>query len=203
MHEYHVLNHDRKNIYYFCALLSIFIGGIIAWGLTYLHSTSGLFIAAPSGLAIFGGLFLFFDRFVWCSPVLYSWGIIKIPNLNGSWEASIRNSQGSGAPIKATVQIHQTYTKMKIRLETENSCSLSKMAAFEMADPSYFFLRYEYIAEYKRDQDSNILRHYGVTCVELRSFDHNFIDSQAATYYTEQGRDTHGNILINRVKCHA
>ncbi len=200
MHEYSISHHDRKKAYYFIAILSGGLGTFVAYLIGDFQKAVGVAVAGPSGLAVFGLLFLLFDNFVWRWPLLYRLGIVKIPNLNGSWAAEITSSENSGGGIKAEINIHQTYSKIRIRLETNESHSLSQMAAFEMADPTFFNLRYEYSAEYQRDQNAEILRHYGVTCLKLKSADHIFSAQQSATYYTEQGRDSHGVIVVTKVK---
>ncbi len=197
MHEYSVLYHDRKNTYYCLAVLSGAIGIGIAFCINAINSSFGLTVAAPSGLAVFGILCLLFDKFIWSWNWLYSIGVIKIPNLNGEWIAEIKSS-ATGNEIEASVRIHQTYSKLRIHLETDKSDSLSNMAALEMANPTMFTLRYEYIAEFRRDENAQILRHYGVTSLRLKSHDHRFSDEQTAHYYTEQGRDSHGEITLSR-----
>jgi hypothetical protein len=198
MHEYTTAYHDRKPAYYILAVLSGAIGIGIAFLIKAISDFSGLVVAAPSGIALYGLLFLMLDKFIWKWPWLYSLGIIKIPDLNGDWKAEISSST-TGNKILAQVKIHQTYSKIRIHLETEKSDSLSQMAALDMASPNMFTLRYEYSAEFKRDESSQIMRHYGVTSVKLKSTDHKFSDIHPAVYYTEQGRDSHGEMSFSRV----
>lgn len=197
MHDYSISYHDRKTAYYFLAILSSVIAGAFTYFTGALATSAGIFIAAPSGLAIFGFLFLLFDRYIWLWPLLFNIGLIKIPNLNGQWTATITSS-ATGNGIEAQVVIHQTYSKLRIRLETDKSESISQMATLEMTDPTLFNLRYEYSAEYQRDENADILRHYGVTCLKLKSASHTLSSNHTATYYTEQGRDSHGTITIWR-----
>ncbi|PTQ77419.1 hypothetical protein C8R26_10865 [Nitrosomonas oligotropha] len=198
MHEYIVSYHDRKLAYYFLALLSGIVGIGIANLLDSIQSVSGIVIAAPSGIAVFGLSFVLFDRFVWNLPWLYKLGLIKISDLNGDWRAAI-SSSATENKIYAAVKIHQTYSKIRIHLETEKSDSLSQMAAIKMENPTMFTLRYEYSAEFQRDETSEIHRHYGVTSIRLKSNDHKFSDDHYANYYTEQGRDSYGKITFSRV----
>jgi|CXWL01.1.fsa_nt_gi hypothetical protein len=200
MHDYSISSHSRKNVHYIIAATSFCLVLLAAYFIAALQNTYEVAIVAPSSLAVFGFLFgiffLIFDQFLWRCSFLYR--LVKIPNLNGSWNTEIKSSQDTEARIKATINIHQTYSKIRIRLETDKSHSLSQMAAFEMADPTYFCLRYEYSTEYQRDKNAQILRHYGVTCLRLKSPDHNFSAQQSATYYTEQGRDSHGTMVVIR-----
>jgi hypothetical protein len=196
MHEYSLSYHDRKKVYYFLAIISGSLGFLVAYLLNSFQNIFGFVIAAPSGIALFGVTFMVFDHLIWRIPIFYATGIIKIPNLNGTWIATIKSSKDDLADIGAKITIHQTYSKICIRLETEKSQSLSKMAVIEMADPTFFNLRYEYSAEYQRDQNAEILRHYGVTCLALKSDNHKFLNHQLANYYTELGRDTHGSMKV-------
>lgn len=197
MHEYSLSHHDRKVIYYLIALLSSLAGIVLGFVVDVLRSNWGIVVAAPSGLAVFGLLYLLFDHFVWKWPAFYDLGFIKIPNLNGDWSAAIASS-ATGEEVMANVRIHQTYSKIRIHLDTDKSASLSQMAAIEMASPTLFNLRYEYSAEFQRNEAAEIIRHYGVTNVRLKSEDHKFSEQHAAIYYTEQGRDSHGRITFTR-----
>lgn len=198
MHEYMTTHHDRKKTYFLISLVSGGLGTLAAYLVDTLESI-GILIAAPSGMLVFTLTFLLFDKFLWRLPILYKWGVVKIPYLEGNWDAIIKTTDPAASEVRAKAIIHQTYSKIKIRIETEKSNSLSQMAILEMTDPACFSLRYEYQAEYKRDENSNILRHYGVSCFNLKSNSHDFSSDQSATYYTEQGRDTHGEIMIRKV----
>ena len=156
MHEYSVSHHDRKVAYYILALLSSFAGIALGFVVESVRSQWGVVIAAPSGLMIFGLLFLLFDNFVWKWPVLYKLGLIKIPNLSGDWIAGISSSVTKHR-VPAQVKIHQTYSRIRIHLDTDKSDSLSQMAAIEMASPTLFNLRYEYSAEFRRNEAAEIL----------------------------------------------
>ncbi len=197
MHEYMTTHHDRKITYFLITLVSGGLGTLIAYFIDKLEMF-GVLVAAPSGMLVFTLTFLLFDKFIWNLPILYKWGIVKIPNLEGVWDTIITTADPAAPEVKAKAIIHQTYSKIKIRIETDKSHSVSQMAILEMTDPTCFNLRYEYEAQYKRDENSNILRHYGVSCFSLKSNNHDFSSEQSATYYTEQGRDTHGEILIKK-----
>ncbi len=198
MHEYMTTHHDRKKTYFLITVVSGALGTWAAYLIDKLESV-GILVAAPSGMAVFTLTFLLFDNFLWRLPILYEWGIVKIPNIQGTWDAIIKTADVAAPEVKAKAIIHQTYSRIRIRIETDKSNSLSQMAILEMTDPTCFSLRYEYQAEYKRDKNSNILRHYGVSCFNLKSNSHDFSSNQSATYYTEQGRDTHGEIVIRKV----
>lgn len=198
MHEYSTSYHNRKNVYYFIAVISSLIGIGIALLIKLSLNTFELAIIAPSGLAVFGLTFLVFDRFIWKWSIMYNLGLIRIPNLNGKWTATMNSATTENPDISAEINIHQTYSRIKIRLETQKSHSLSTMASIEMADPEYFKLRYEYLAEFQKDISSEIIRHYGVTDIALKSHNEKFDNKQNAKYYTEQIRNSNGIMKMTR-----
>jgi len=158
-----------------------------------------LIFIAPSGLIIFFLIFQLFDNYIWKIPFLYSLGIIKIPNLNGKWIVTMESSK-TNEDITSEVNITQTYSKIKIRLLTELSTSVSTMANIEMIDSTYFELRYEYHAKFQKNKNSEILQHYGVTNLSLASENEKFENIQKASYYTGLSRNSRGTMNFKRKK---
>lgn len=200
MHEYTVIGHDRKKVYYSLAFLSGLLSPVIATWLSQVSNVTSIPLIAPSGLAIFGLLFLVFDHWLWKWSLFYKIGIVKIPNLSGKWNGYIISSKQPQQKIAATITIYQTYSNIRIRLETQYARSLSLMAAFEMVDPICFNLNYEYLSEYRSPQ-GDIVRHYGVTRLALKSDNNKFDGEQRGFYYTEKNRDAFGEVVLeNKVK---
>lgn len=196
MHEYILAHQERKHFYYFVAIIAGLASSGIGLVLDKLQSVVGFLVAAPSGLAIFLLLFLLFDHVIWKWSPLYKFGIVKIPNLAGTWNAKIVTANSTD-PILATLTIHQSFTKLRVRLETTKSHSMSQMAVIETIDPTSFKLRYEYSAEFRKDL-STTYRHHGVSELMVSSPNHQFTGEYRARYYTELARDTHGEIVISR-----
>lgn len=198
MHEYTLNNHDRKKTYYILFLISGLLSALASYCIGLIYDSFNISVAAPSGIAIFFLTFLLFDLFIWKFKIFYNLGIIRIPYIAGTWDGIVSSSDTENSRVIFT--IHQTYSRIKIRLETETktSHSMSKMASLQMEDPTFFSLRYEYLAEYKPTPESDPLRHYGVTNIILKSNNDSFDDEQLATYYTESKRDTHGELKLVR-----
>lgn len=203
MHEYVVSYHDRKKIYYIAAVVSGLLCGALIFLASKLNGLTGLAIAAPSGAAVFVLVFLIFDLWLWKASFLYDWGLVKIPNIEGDWLAKIVEDPGAQAeskrePITAKLKIHQSYTRLVIRLNTEKSESVSQMASLVMVSPDCFKLRYEYLAAYRANEHAVPSTHYGVTELTLESSSSTFNAEYRARYYTEIARDSRGNISISR-----
>lgn len=197
MHEYTVVGHDRKRIYYSLALLSAGLSPVLASWISQVSHLISISLIAPSGLALFGLLFLLFDRFLWKWSLFYKTGVIKIPNFAGTWNGQIISSKQPQQKIPITVTIYQTYSNIRIRLETQYATSISLMAAFEMVDPGYFNLSYEYLSVYRSPQ-GDISRHYGVTRLDLKIDDDAVDREQRGYYYTEKQRDAFGEIILEK-----
>ncbi|MBP0016384.1 MAG: hypothetical protein J7647_02365 [Cyanobacteria bacterium SBLK] len=197
MHEYTVLGHDRKKIYYSLAFLSGGLSPVIAGWIGKVSNFTSVPLIAPSGLAIFGLLFLIFDHFLWKWSLFYKIGIVKIPNLSGMWTGHIISSKKTQQKIPTQVTIYQTYSNIRIRLNTPSAQSISLMAAFEMVDPACFHLSYEYLSEF-RDPQGDIRRHYGVTRLNIKTNDDKVDREHEGYYYTEKSRDSYGTIIIEK-----
>lgn len=200
MHDYNISTIDRKTYYYLISLVSFFISSLLIEIVKSLNSKFDIYIIAPSGLLIFALVFFLFDKYIWKWNWLYKLGIMKIPNLNGKWVCIIDSSKDKvSRTIVTSLVIHQTFSKIKFRLQTEKSISVSKMADITMLDPNYFEVRYEYSAEYTASIDAEAIRHYGVTNLHLTfETDGNFSTIINGYYYTEQKRDSHGYFKISK-----
>ena len=199
MHEYTVIGHDRKKIYYILAFLSGGLSQVLANWISQASTLTNIQLIAPSGLAIFGLLFLLFDHFLWKWDLFYKIGFIKIPNLNGIWDGDISSSKKTQQKINTRVTIYQTYSNIRIRLETQYARSISLMTAFEIVDPACFNLSYEYLSEY-RSPTGEIKRHYGVTRIDIKVDANKVAKQQRGYYYTEKNRDSFGEINIKKIK---
>ena len=203
MHEYTIQGHDRKKFYYCLTFLSGFLSQSLAIWLSQLANLTNIVnvsLIAPSGLAIFGLLFLLFDNFLWKFSLLYRCGLIRIPNLNGQYNGFMTSAKKIGEiPVK--VSIYQSYSKIRIRLETQSklSYSYSIMASFETVDPNSFRFNYEYFSTYTPEQ-GELQTHYGVTRLRLESTNNRFDGEQQGSYYTDRERNSYGKIFIKKCK---
>lgn len=83
MHQYSV-DYDRKIIYFGLAFISI----ALTTGINKLLQFNNFSIAV-TGFTIFGLVFLLFDNWLWKIPYLHKLGLVKTPNLNGTWKGEL------------------------------------------------------------------------------------------------------------------
>ncbi len=148
MHPYSITNGSRHKTIMYLTLVSV----ALATGAGALIAGAGLssFIGAPTGAAIFGGVFLLFDRYLWRISVL-GLSLTPIPDLNGAWSGKIDLREGKGAGSKfleeetCTVRIQQTWSRISIGFSThEATRSSSVMASLGPPEDNNGGLRYEY-----------------------------------------------------------
>jgi len=148
MHPYTTDSNERKLV----PLLLIIVSVLFAWFLNrilgVLQFTLPWWIDAPSVIGFYGIFYAIFDKYLWRISVLQRIGLMKLPNLNGTWKGSITSSFDTHAiKYDATIEIRQSWARISINLRTQNSKSHSLTAAILMENPSNIILSYEYLNE--------------------------------------------------------
>lgn len=190
MHAYATDAKDRESVPVWLAIIAI------ALTLAF-NSISRMFsvevpwwLSAPSVMGFYGLLYQLFNRVLW----FRTFGNISfssIPNLQGSWMGTINsNYEGEGISdtLEAIMYIHQTWSAVNIRLETETSDSFSIMAAIntqKSAEPS---MKYEYMNEPSALSIQTMQTHRGTASLKL-SADGVMLKGD---YFTGRGRQSLG-----------
>jgi hypothetical protein len=146
--------------------------------------------AALSAGVIYGGLIFLYERWGW------RW-LSTIKNFNGTWVGSITTSHNGGTNVPCVMRVRQTWTRMAIELETEQSCSRTTMAALYDDQPGDVGLKYEYVSEPRNLAVRTMQTHRGVCTLVITA------DSEGARlsggYFTGRGRETRGEITLHCV----
>src|SRR5437773_5962214 len=131
MHAY-ATDEDRIRRILYLALLALLLNhGLLTFVNTWRNSVPQ-WVDAPSAMTLFGLTFWIFDRHVWRWKCR-SFGPSTIPDLNGTW-AGIVHSSFDRKETLVVVLINQTWTRIKIQLESEQSRSASTMASVSTKD---------------------------------------------------------------------
>ena len=139
----------------------IFFGGIIpalSW-----FASSWFFILLPawpnwleglSPLAVYGIIFLLFDKFLWKLEIFRILKIVSFPDLNGRWEGTQRSTfkkDGKNVEVATCLEIKQNFSSVVVKGYYEKSGSDSVVATFKEINGETF-LYYTY------DNDPNTLK---------------------------------------------
>jgi hypothetical protein len=162
---------------------------LAAWNLTW-----PWWIENPSIMLFYGALWSFYDRVLWRQRVL---GVClsQVPDLGGTWFATLQSSHDGGAQSSGCVRIHQTWSKLLIEFESATSRSVSRMAALNVEPGANQGLLYEYANDPRFTAADSMHAHRGVSVLR-RSADGRSLQGE---YFTGRDRQTHGAITLKRI----
>ena len=141
-----------------------------------------------------------FSKWIWNTWPVRALGLVQVPDLNGKWSGQIVSSyhestdNGGGIPVEVTIE--QSWRKITVEFETEDSHSYSLGASFitSQSDPQ---LHYHYQSVPKPHAENTLEMHRGST--EIRFIDgEDGEDTLEGRYYAGRGRENHGRIELTR-----
>jgi hypothetical protein len=146
--------------------------------------------AALSAGVIYAGLIFLYERWGW------RW-LSAIKNLNGTWVGSITTSHNGGTSVPCVMRVRQTWTRMAIELETEQSRSRTTMSALYDEQPGDVGLKYEYVSEPRNLAVQTMQTHRGVCTLAIAP--DSDVMRLSGDYFTGRGRETRGEITLHRM----
>lgn len=138
-----------------------------------------------------------FSRWLWRLSIFSVLGIVHVPDLNGEWPGSgttFRPDNSNESEFYPSVTIRQHWTKMSIRLETEDSTSHSQGGILLTEDGVSPSLTYHYLNEPKPSAPESMKPHRGTASLEYSNED----DALRGRYYTNEERLRYGDIELER-----
>jgi hypothetical protein len=138
-------------------------------------------------------VYLAFDKRVWKLPLVRRVGLVKVPDLNGTWVGTV-NSAGGERPYEhpVTMEIAQTWRNLCVRLRTDNSGSRSVIGAMITEESGDAVLTYEYINEPGAHAADSMHMHRGTARLRLTSGG----EILEGEYYTGRDRKSHGTLRV-------
>ena len=148
----------------------------------------------PSSMALFGLLYTAFDKWVWRLRVLRTFGIVRVPDLNGEWQGKGLSSFDN-EEFLVNVRITQTWTKLAVVVETDTSRSRSMGAWFSVQQPAPS-LTYEYHNDPKPVSSAQTMSpHRGTALLWIK--DNGSV--MEGEYYTDGNRREFGELHLTKV----
>lgn len=105
-------------------------------------------LEGPSPIAVYGLIYLLFDKYLWQLPIFKYAGIVWFPNLNGRWKgtqiSSYKDENGKNVEVEGRLEVSQTFSKICVRGYYKKSESESVSGSFsEYNDQVYLFYTYD------------------------------------------------------------
>lgn len=196
MHPYSINSEEHKRMSLYMAVIAI----LLAWGLFFFSKnifSLPWWVEAPSVIGFYGFLHKWFESKLWRNKFIRKIFGIKTPIVDGDWSGSItsHSSHANGLiPIKKFC-IKQSWTHIRIYLETENSESYSFEASMNVDEFGTVRIHYQYMNKPKDGAPETMHVHYGSASAKL--------DDQGVLrteYYSGRDRNNTGSFEIKRLQ---
>ena len=191
MHAYET--EGRGTVVVAIAVASVLVVWLLHLLLDTIDFDSQWWFSVPSFAGCYTGIYWLFDRYVWRLGLLRTLKLSYLPDLNGKWAGQVESSYNQdGRTHSVSMIILQRWSKILIRLETENSWSRSVMASLRTVDLSNPELSYQYVNEPKSNAPVTMEMHRGTATLELSGY------GLEGDYYTGRGRGEIGTIKLSK-----
>lgn len=162
----------------------------------------------PTMGVLFGFLFAVFNQWGWRHSLIQKTPLVTTPDLAGEWEVRIRQTNAALATdggeqsitsshintkVVGTAKIKQTWRRMLISMEFEDSISISLGASF-VTDTHPLRLNFYYRNEPKPSAPEKAQVHYGTTNLRYDSE----VNTLEGEYFTNRFRQTSGELLLEK-----
>lgn len=200
-HEYAILGgYNRTKVGRYLSQIAAAVSGVLVFIVLTLADVAkslGLNVNIPpvvmsligAGI-VYAGLHWFFDKHVWKNRRVAK--LLKLPNLEGVWKCEgLSENQSPSISWLGTVTIIQSWEKIRVHLETEQSASNSVAAALLDDSPLGFHLMYHYRND-PRAGEPDLAAHHGFAELTFSA------DGQTAHggYFNGRGRNTFGTMKL-------
>lgn len=192
-HPYSTDSSERETVPLYLAGAAIASALGLGWIFRHLHWFPPDWVDAPSTIAFYGVYYQLFRIWIWRWPVLRKFGIVKVPNVAGSWAGHVvTNYDEHHGKHDITVTIDQTWTDIHIVLKSAYSESVSLIGGILTKDRT--ILTYEYSNEPLPNAIETMHAHRGSARLILSD------DGSALSgdYYTGRDRTNFGSLFLKK-----
>ena len=175
------------------AVFAIGLAYLLDRSLHVLHVHPPWWLDTPAVLGFYGLCWRLYDEHLWrLGSVTRT--LSGVPNLAGHWAGTLLSSYPNQKPIKASLVVRQTSSRLLITLETDKSKSFSTMAALFSAPGPSNGLHYVF-ANVPRTLNKETMRpHTGMVHLVLSADG----SQLAGDYETDRFRATNGRLEFHR-----
>ena len=196
MHPYATDSNERKSIPGLIAVLSV----LAALGTDRLL-THTLFVVpwwfdSPAIIGFYSIFYHFFNKSLWKCNILRKLGIVKLPNLNGTWKGYVTSSYDKHSKkYNTTFTIQQDWNRISILGKFETSQSHSLSASILIDDRTGITISYNYMNEPSAQAIETMEIHYGFNILTPNPNG----KEMSGSYYSGRGRQNFGEIKLKKV----
>ena len=196
MHGYAIDSRERVFVVRILFMASALVSGVAAMLIPPDLIPMRWLLPIPSIGLVFGVSCWAFDNWLWRWQFLRVMRLIRLPDLSGAWTGTIASSySGFETNQQVAVTIEQTWTRMVVHLNAEESRSWSVTASVLANAPEGLVLTYLFDNEPKAESVRTMNRFRGTAV--LVSTATGLLEGY---YYTGRGRETYGSLKLRRTR---
>jgi hypothetical protein len=197
MHPYATNSNERKMVPLWLAAISILVSWLLHIIFETLNFSPPWWSDIPSFIGFYELSYALFNRKLWKIELFRKLGLVKTPDLNGTWGGhTISSYDNHEKQTEAIIEIFQTWTELKVKLVTGTSVSYSQTASI-ISRPDCAILSYDYVNEPKSDATKTMHSHRGMAWHE------HIIEKDRETlngsYFTGRDRKTFGTLIFSKL----
>lgn len=189
--DWHPYSHGKqRGATVWLAVIAVLIAYAFGAASNALHFTPPWWLDTPAVFGFYGILYAVYERRGWRWPRLYR--AHGIPDLSGEYIVKIRSSHDGHVTVHTgKAVISQSWSRISVRLETDNSCSKSNGAWLVEVPGTGFRLAYTYANTPKSTAAPVLAPHEGTAVIIFKTDRHG-----SGEYYNGRGRSHHGEITF-------
>lgn len=196
MHSYATDSNERKLVPLLLMIVSVLSVWFLNRALEILQFTLPWWIDAPSVVGFYGLFYTLFDKYLWRVSTLRRIGLVRVPDLNGTWKGYIASSFDEHATKHdATIELCQSWARISINLRTQKSKSNSLTATILTENPRATVLSYEYLNEPSSNAKTTMHTHQGTARLTLLPGGR----ALEGEYYSGRDRQNFGTLNFKRL----
>lgn len=196
MHPYATDSNERRSVPIYIALLSIIVAFLLGMFLESTSLTIPWWFDSPAIIGFYSIIFYFFEKSLWKYKIFRWIGIVKLPNLNGTWKGTVISSYDEHLKKhETTFTIRQNWHRISIVGQFERSKSYSLTASIIVDYQPETTLSYEYRNEPISSAVETMEIHRGFISLTLNPNGQEL----SGTYYSGRGRQNIGELKLERV----
>jgi hypothetical protein len=187
---------ERSTLAYWFAVASVAGAYAISAGVGAIKLHLPWWLALPTPMALYLIIRSAFARYAWRMKIFRRLGIVKIPDLNGTYKGHLWSSHDATDKHLCTLVISQTWTDISIQGKFPKSTSFNMVTGISVEGTAAPRLTYEYWNEPSSDAPESMHAHRGTIWLDI-IFDERTIDLKG-DYYTGRGRENIGRIEVRQ-----
>lgn len=207
MQHYSTDSNERHSLTWMIALVSIPIATFLATHIPEQQvlglSLKGLSSVCSSGV-IFGAIYGLFNSVLWkWNTPLRMFGLVKTPDLNGTWQGVLKTSfNGFQSEHPYELHINQTWTKISVTMVGESSSSESTSAYMTVENNKRVCLTYSFRNDPREDSivHETMAPHKGLTTIEFDLETMKGTGNYFTNRSTPSGKGTQGTFIVSPKK---